>query len=107
MHKLTTFYRSLYLLGKQIPKRDHFGIFLKIENLCLEILELIITAAFENQANKKSSLMLARIKIEVLKRIVRTATEIHVLTDKQYLILENGLQEISKMTNGWLAYLNK
>lgn len=92
-------------LGKQISKRDHFGIFLKIENIYLETLELIIAAALEEKDNKLGYLKPARIKIEILKRLVRNCLELKIIEDKNYLLLETQLQEISKMVNGWIKYL--
>jgi len=104
-HKIFEFYKKLYLTSRQIPKRDHFGIWLKIENLCLEISNLIITASLEIKTNKFSILNVARIKTEVLKRLIRTAYELNIVENKKYIILESDLQEISKMTNGWIKYL--
>ena len=46
-----------------------------------------------------------RIKIEVLKRLIRIAHELSIIDRKKYIILESDLQEISKMTNGWIKYL--
>ncbi|MDP3999657.1 MAG: four helix bundle protein [bacterium] len=105
IHKLDEFYRNIYLLGKQIPKRDHFGIFLKIENVLLDVLELIITASLETKINKISPLNSARIKIEILKRLIRLIQEFKIIEANKYLTLEKDLQEISKMINGWIKYL--
>lgn len=105
IHKLDEFYRNIYLLGKQIPKRDHFGIFLKIENVLLDIFELVITAALETRINKTIPLNSARIKIEILKRLIRLIQELNIIESKTYLALEADLQEISKMINGWIKYL--
>lgn len=80
---------------------------MKIENLCLETLILILTAAFEIRPNKFPLLNSARIKIEVLKRLLRIAAELKIIGDKQYVGFELDLQEISKMTNGWIKYLRQ
>lgn len=106
MHSACEFYKKIYLLSTKIPKKDRFGIFLKIENICLEINELIIASALETKNNKTSFLSSARIKIEILKRLLRIAYELSIIENKKYLLLESDLQEISKMTNGWLKYLN-
>lgn len=105
IHKLDEFYRTLYLLSSQIPKRDRFGIYSKIEKICLDVQELIISAALENRNDKFPFLNSARIKIEVLKRLIRTTYELKIIPDKKYILLEGQLQEISKMTNGWIKYL--
>lgn len=105
MHKVCEFYKKIYLLSPKLPKKDRFGIYLKIENICLEIINLLIAAALENKINKFPPLNSARIKIEILKRMFRIACELEIVETKKYLDLESDLQEISKMTNGWIKYL--
>ncbi|MEK7566331.1 MAG: four helix bundle protein [Patescibacteria group bacterium] len=105
IHKICEFYKKIYLLSPKIPKKDRFGIYLKIENLCLEVVNLIISAAFETKTNKTLVLNSARIKIEVLKRFFRMVYELNIIESKKYLEFETDLQEISKMTNGWIKYL--
>jgi len=68
---------------------------------------LTTTAAFEIKNNKFLILNSARIKIEILKRLIRIACELKIVEDKKYLELELDLQEISKMTNGWIKYLSQ
>ena len=105
IHRLDELYKIVYLIGQKIPKRDRFGLHTKIESLCLDVLKRVITAAFEVKENKKSILSSARIEVEVLKRLIRTANELNVVQYKTYLDLEKRLQEISKMINGWIKYL--
>jgi four helix bundle protein len=105
IHKLCEFYKKIYLVSSKIPKKDRFGIYSKIENICIDIIILIITAALENKNNKLSLLNSARIKIETLKRLIRIIHELNIIKRKDYIDLEFNLQEISKMTNGWIKYL--
>ena len=105
IHKICQFYKKIYLISPKIPKKDRFGIHLKIENICLEIIDLVITASLEVRNSKLPILNLARIKIEVLKRLIRIVYELDIIGNKKYLNLELDLREISKMTNGWIRYL--
>ncbi len=105
VHKVCEFYKKIYSVSPRIPKRDRFGIYLKIENVCLEVIDLIITASLEIKINKLSILNSARIKIEVLKRLIRIAYELNIIEKKKYIDFELDLQEISKMLNGWIKYL--
>ena len=107
IHKLDKFYQDIYLLGKQIPKRDHFGIHQKIENITLDLLELIISAALQDKNSKLMPLNSARIKIEILKRLIRISNNLKIIENKKYIQIENDLIEISKMISGWIKYLNK
>ena len=89
-----------------MAKRDRFGIYLKVENTCLDLITLIITAFFEKKSSRLALLFNARIKIELLKRLVRMMMELNIIQSEKYIELEFDLQEISKMTNGWIKYLN-
>ncbi len=66
----------------------------------------IITAALELRENKLVILNSARIKIEVLKRLIRMTPDLNIIQIQKYVELESELQEISKMTNGWIKYLH-
>ena len=88
-----------------MSKRDKLGIYLKIENICLETVQLIIIASLESKTTKVPTLNTARIKIELLKRLIRISNELDIVPNDKYLETESDLQEISKMTNGWIRYL--
>ena len=88
-----------------MSKRDKLGIYLKIENICLETVQLIIIASLESKTTKVPTLNTARIKIELLKRLIRISNELDIVSNDKYLETESDLQEISKMTNGWIKYL--
>lgn len=107
VHKICELYKQLYADSTKIPKKDRFGIYLKTENVCLTIIDLLLSAAFENRENKLSFLNLARIKIELLKRLIRICQEIRIIDEDKYLELESALQEISKMATNWINYLRK
>jgi len=89
-----------------LPKKHKLGIFMKIENICLDVTQLIITAALESKNSKLPLLNTARIKIELMKKLIRITNELNIVPNSKYLELELDLQEISKMTNGWIKYLN-
>ena len=105
IHKISEFYKEICLLGSKIPKRARLGIYLKIENICLDVLTLIITAALENKSNKFPLLNSARIRVEILKRLFRIGSELEIIELERYIQLELRLQEISKIINGWIKYI--
>lgn len=75
--------------------------------MCLESLELSITAAYLPKNEKSDHLKILRIKIEVLKQLVRLANESNIINGKNYLGLEGRLIEISKMNTDWLNWIAK
>jgi len=107
VHKTCEFYKIIYLCSAQLPKRDRFGLFFKIEQICLEVMNLSLTASLEKKINKAPHLWNARIQIETLKRLVRIASELNIIDSKKYIEFEIALQEISKMTTNWFNSLNK
>jgi hypothetical protein len=106
VHKVTQFYKNIYILGSKVSKRDKFGIYLKIENIAIDLIVMSIDAAFNQKENKKVILYKLRIKIETLKQLIRATNELKIVETPTYILLEEQLQEISRMTNGWIKYLD-
>lgn len=70
-------------------------------------MSLIISACFERKSNKLSILNEVRVKNEILKRIIRMTEEMKIIERKNYLDFIQDIQEMSKMTNGWIKYLQE
>ena len=104
VHDITELYKKIYRLNQKVSKRNKFGIFLKIENACLEILSLAIKAAFTAKADKEKFISQLRVVVELLKNLVRIAYELDILDKNIYLDIQTDLQKISKMGLGWLKY---
>lgn len=66
---------------------------------------LAIEAALTAKEKKKPLIQQLRIKIETVKHLVRVSHELIILNYNRYITLQEKLQEISKMANGWLKYL--
>lgn len=66
----------------------------------------IISAALESGNRKTPILSAARTRIELIKRLVRLMSELHIVQENWYVTIESELQEISKMLNGWIRYYN-
>lgn len=105
VHKVCELYKQIYAISGKINKKDKYGLWLKIENICLEIIYLTTKASLANKNNKYIFLESARVEIEVLKKLIRMACDILIIQNKTYLQLESDLQEISRMANGWIKYL--
>lgn len=107
IHCVSELYKKIYQIGSNLSKKDKLGIHLQIEKTCLVLFDLLISAAFDNGVNKLPCLIESRIKTESLKRLIRIENDLQILASKKYLELESDLQEISKMINGWIKYLNR
>ncbi|MEI7810495.1 MAG: four helix bundle protein [bacterium] len=97
-------YAFVYLIGNKLPKRDKLGLHNYIEKEFLKTFSILINASLETKQEKIFSLKKARLQIETLKQLIRLEYEMKVISEKIYLKIQLELQEISKMTNGWLKY---
>ncbi len=73
----------------------------KIEDTILDLLESISYASY-SQIKKTNYLSEASGKIDFLKILFRLCFELKIIDYKKYLVLEEKLQEIGRMTGGWL-----
>ncbi len=76
-----------------------------METVCLELIAQISHATFESRPNKTPILTKARINIELLKQLFRIAHDLNIIPAFRYIEFESDLQEISRMTNGWIKYI--
>jgi CRISPR/Cas system CMR subunit Cmr4 (Cas7 group RAMP superfamily) len=105
IHNLADFYKNIYKLNKKSSKQDRFGIAKRIEDTCLDCLNLSIETALSNKEAKLLILPKLRIKIETLKQLIRLQNELAIITDNIFLDLQGQLQEISKMARRWHQFI--
>ena len=99
--KLYDFYKLLYLTLKLFPKKDRYSLGQRLDTLTLNILQLTIQAGL-NERDKKLPLIEKSITdLNLLKLLLRLATDIGALEKKKYLRLQAVLQEIGRMLGGW------
>jgi four helix bundle protein len=88
-----------------MPKQDRYNLGTRIENSFLCAFENIISAENLSGTEKLQSLRTAHTKIEILKVHLRLANDQKIIILKDYLSLEEALQEIGKMLGGWIRYI--
>ena len=67
-------------------------------------MEILILANQASRYEKEKILMRANAKIELLKILFRVSLNCQIIDGKEYLEMENKLQEVGKMTQGWIKY---
>ena len=72
----------------------------------MEAFTLTVGAVYMSKHEKGPVLERVRAAIEKIKQLIRVAYEIKSLEERNYLRFAAMLQEISKMANGWIKYLN-
>ncbi len=102
-----TYDLMLWLL-KQVPKfpRSHkFVLGDRIQNLILDILGLLIEAAYTR--NKLDLLKRTTIEIEKLRYLIRTAKDLNFMSVKSYEYVSSKIDEVGRMVGGWLRQQEK
>ena len=99
-HALTV-YKTWYGFRDNFPKKARYTLGDKIDTRFLNVLELISIATYQTQDEKIATLDRAITGIDLLKFLLRLAWEIHVLDDKKYTTLSEGIQEIGRQVGGW------
>lgn len=105
IHNIKQVYSIIYRTGKKLSKSDKLGIHAHCEQITRDILQKLITAEFSPTNKKLEILESARILLEVLKHFVRTEHELKIIDEKTYIRIEMLIIETSKMTNGWIKYI--
>jgi len=88
----------------KFPKHERYALGEKIENSILDAIEILVLANQSSKYEKEKILLRANSKIELLKILFRISLNCQIIDVKEYLETENRLQEIGKMTQGWIKY---
>lgn len=102
--KLFVIYEITHKLIFKFPKHERYTLGEKIERTILETIEFFILANQVSKYEKETTLMKANSKIELLKILFRISLNCEILEARVYLETESKLQEIGKMTQGWIKY---
>jgi four helix bundle protein len=99
--------KKLYQINKKLPKRDRYVLGAKIENSSSDLLKFVISATSSKSENKLTYLENANTELEFLKILIRLANDNNLYKSKQYLELQEILQETGRMLGGWIRYQNR
>lgn len=100
--KLYELFRLIYSYRTSVPKADRYSLWQKVENSCLDLLELILSASQQSKEAKLSNLQTASVKLNCLRVLIRLAKDTRAIDNKKYLALQELLDEIGRMLGGWL-----
>ena len=107
VHKIVELFKIIYLNSKKLNKGDKLGIRARTEQICSDCLRLSIEAALMCKNEKLPVVKKLKNETETLKQFVRLEMELNTIDEKTYIVWQTNLQEISKMANGWLIYLQE
>jgi len=94
----------LWMIPKLVkfPRSQKFVIGDRIENMMLDILELLIEAAYSK--NKHKVLKTANLKLEQLRYLVRLSKDLKLINLKEYEFCARAVDGIGTSIGGWLKY---
>lgn len=102
--KLLVLYEITHKLIFKFPKHERYTLGEKLENSLLESMEIFTLANQSSRYEKEKVLLRANTKVELLKILFRLSLNCQIIDTKQYLEIESKLQEIGRMTQGWIKY---
>ncbi|MFA5751416.1 MAG: four helix bundle protein [Candidatus Paceibacterota bacterium] len=102
--KLFIVYGITHKLIFKFPKHEKYTLGEKVENSILEAMEFCVLANQVSKYEKEKILQKVNSKVELLKILFRISLNCEIIQSREYLEIENKLQEIGKMTQGWIKY---
>jgi hypothetical protein len=100
------FYKMFYVFRTTIPKQDKYAIWQKAENLVIEIIEGIMSAAYKQKFEKVAVLEKVSLHLNMLRTLLRLMKDVKTIDNKKYTLLEDPLDEIGRMLGGWMKSLS-
>jgi len=89
----------------KIPRNYKFTFSDRVINLLADLLEHIIEAYYAPRNTKKALLQKVNIKIEIIRHFFRLGYEWGLYNSIQYKHFSTRLDEIGRMTGGWIKSL--
>ncbi len=105
MVKISDTYKVWYSYAPHIPRQTRYSLGEKINLLFLELMELILLAAYAAREQKAPIIQKASLKVDTLKYFVQLAWELKILDNKRFAALGEPLAEVGKMIGGWKKQL--
>lgn len=84
----------------KFPRSRRFTLGERIEAGLLEVLELLVVAAY--QRNREASLRRANVRLEVVRHLWRLAHELKVMATRQYEHGARLIDDLGRQIGGWL-----
>jgi hypothetical protein len=88
-----------------LPKSHRFTFGQRLDNLTLDALALVVRALYSPPAAKRPLLTELNLQIELLRVLWRLVHDQHWISQQQLLFVTGRLDEIGRMTGGWLRQL--
>ncbi len=105
--KTYDFYKMIHVCRSEIPKMERYTVWQKIEIICIEMIENLLTVKYFSGSDKMDFLNKISVKVDMLRIFIRLANETKALNNKKYIALQEVLDEIGRMLGGWIKNCHK
>ena len=95
-------YKQFHSVRNKAAKQDRYTIFLKAENILLEVIENILEASQLSKIEKLPPLQKTSLKLNFLRVFVRLMKDIKSIDLKDYALMEESIDETGRMLGGWI-----
>lgn len=95
-------YKTFYSYRDTIKKQDRYTIWLRTENILLDMFESILCASQTHKEQKLAALETASIKLNFLRVFLRLMKDTKSIDAKKYMALQAQIDEIGRMLGGWI-----
>ncbi|MCB9266501.1 MAG: diversity-generating retroelement protein Avd [Lewinellaceae bacterium] len=89
----------------QLPRSYKFTYGDRVQKLLFDLLELLLEAFYSPPPQKRALLQKTNLTLEKLRYLVRLGFDLQLYSSENYQKLAKQLNEIGKMTGGWLKSL--
>ena len=86
----------------KFPRSRRFTLGERLETILLEVLELLVEAAFSRDADKRVALKRANLRLEVSRHLWRLAHELQVISTQRYEHGARMMTGLGQQVGGWL-----
>lgn len=101
LQKVNAAYKVWHELLPSVPRLTRYSLGEKINWLFIELIELILMAAYSSRDQKSETIQKASIKLDMLKYFLQIAWELKAMDNKQLGRISPPLVEVGKMLGGW------
>jgi hypothetical protein len=95
-------YKNFHQIRSSISRQDRYTIFLRCENVILEVIEGILEASQLSKDKKLPILEKVSIKLNFLRVFIRLMKDVKSINLKNYATMEESVDEIGRMLGGWI-----
>ena len=104
-HKLYDFTIAASNAVERFPKKDRHTVGMRIQTTTLDLIISLLRANEEYGVKRQIILKEMSIFLDLLKILIRLAKDTRAMPEKQYIHLQEKLQEIGRMLGGWIKSL--